>query len=99
MGPLLAVDFTGITGDGTVLSKKTILEGLASRPADPSGRLERDQIEVRFFEGDAALVTGRTIARGARPDGSAYTNVTRIATVCARRDGRRQIVAFVAMPR
>jgi hypothetical protein len=74
-----------------VLSNDTMLEGLARRPADiPSGRLERDQIEVRFLESDAALVTSRAIARGTRPDGSDVTNITRIATVCVRREDRCQ---------
>lgn len=78
---------THITGD--VLTKAQALE-MCRQPQPPIESLASDDMSVRLF-GDAAVVTGRTIATigGAAPE----TITLRFTDVFVRRDGRWRVVA------
>jgi ketosteroid isomerase-like protein len=87
---ILADDWTAIDGAGLVISKRQLLERVASstRPFD---RHEFDEFRLRLF-GDSAVVTGRLSARG-RTEGGEFSFRQRYTRVYVKREEVWQAVA------
>ena len=86
---LIAPDWSVIHITGTVMTKKEALQ-MCRAPQARIDALDVDQLQVRVF-GNAAVVTGRTIATVAGAD--AGTVKLRFTDVFIHRDGRWRVVA------
>jgi ketosteroid isomerase-like protein len=89
-GAMLAPDWSVIHITGDVMRKAQAVE-MCKAPRDGTERMKIDDVVVRVF-GDAAVVTGRTVASsggGAKPE----TVTLRFTDVFIRRGGRWEVVA------
>ncbi len=87
---ILADDWTCIDGAGRVVSKRELIERVASNP-NPFESHEFDEFNLRLY-GDGAVVTGRLSGRG-RDAGGEFTLRQRFTRVYARRGGAWRAVA------
>jgi len=80
LGRILADDWTAIDWAGLIVSRRQLLERVASHPAQ-FNRHEFDEFTLRVFS-DAALVTGRLSGSGRDEEGggSACGSVSRAST-------------------
>lgn len=90
LGRILADDWTAVDGAGRLISKRDLLERVASSP-QPFDWHEFDEFRLRLF-GDAAVVTGR-LSAGGRGEGGEFSFRQRYTRVYARREGVWQAVA------
>jgi uncharacterized protein (TIGR02246 family) len=95
IGRVLAPDWTvtGITG--RVMTKAQVMDEMFAGTDRPIAAMTVDDVAVRVF-GDAAVVTGRTVARGNSP-GAAPVEL-RFTDVFVRQDGRWLAVASQGTP-
>ena len=91
LGRILADDWTAIDGAGLVVSKRQLLERVASHPAQ-FDQHEFDEFTLRVF-GDAAVVTGRLSGAGRDEEGVEFSLRQRFTRVYAKRGGAWQAVA------
>ena len=87
---ILADDWTAIDGAGLVVSKRQLIERVASGPP-PFDWHEFDEFRLRVF-GDAAVVTGRLSARG-RGEGGEFSFRQRYTRVYVKREGEWRAAA------
>ena len=91
LGRILADDWTAIDGAGLVVSKRELLERVASHPAQ-FDRHEFDEFILRVY-GDGAVVTGRLSGAGRDEEGREFSLRQRFTRVYAKRDGAWRAVA------
>jgi len=84
LGRILADDFTSVSREGKVSTKA---DDLASVKTNEMTGCDQDMMKVRIY-GDAAVVIGRTTAKG-----TAFTGQSMWTDTFIRRDGRWQCVA------
>ena len=87
---IIADDWVCIDGAGLIITKRQLLERVASSPSFLDSH-EFDEISLRIF-GDAAIVTGRLSGRGRDSDGT-YHLQQRYTRVYVKRGNRWQAVA------
>lgn len=90
LGRILADDWSCIDGAGRVVTKRELIERVASNP-NPFESHEFDEFTLRLY-GDAAVVTGRLTGRGRDREGE-FTLRQRFTRVYARRAGAWRAVA------
>ena len=91
LGRILADDWTAIDGAGRVVSKRQLLERVASHQPQ-FDRHEFDEFSLRIF-GDAAVVTGRLSGAGRDEEGGEFSLRQRFTRVYVKRGGAWQAVA------
>ena len=91
LGRILADDWTAIDGAGLFISKRELLERVASHQPH-FDRHEFDEFTLRVF-GDAAVVTGRLSGAGRDEAGVGFSLRQRFTRVYVKRGGTWQAVA------
>ncbi len=90
LGRIIADDWVCIDGAGLLITKRQLLDRVASNPY-PFDTHEFDEFSLRIF-GDAAVVTGRLSASGHEPEGPFHLQ-QRFTRVYVRRENSWQAVA------
>src|SRR5918911_57462 len=91
LGRILADDWACIDGAGRLVSKRELIERVASNP-NPFDSHEFDEFTLHVY-GDAAVVTGRLTGEGRDDGGEAFSLRQRYTRVYARRAGAWRAVA------
>jgi ketosteroid isomerase-like protein len=87
---IIADDWVCIDGEGLIITKRQLLDRVASSPSFLESH-EFDEISLRIF-GDAAIVTGRLSGKG-RDDAGTFHLQKRYTRVYVKRGNRWQAVA------
>jgi ketosteroid isomerase-like protein len=88
---IIADDWIAIDGAGLVITKKLLLERVASAPSQFESH-QFEEISLRIF-GDAAIVMGQLSGRGRDDDGGVFDLLQRYTRVYVRRENLWQAVA------
>jgi ketosteroid isomerase-like protein len=91
---LLADDYTGIRGDGTLSTKAQEIGNVKS------GTLKTDKSDIKDLKirvyGHTAVVTALTFFKGTTPSGTPFSGTTRSTRVWVKQKGNWNLVSFQA---